>query len=330
VLAYLARRLVLAVITVWAVSALSFVIIKLPPGDFVSTYIAQIQSGGGTVSEQEAITLRQEYGLNDPGYVQYAKWMWRVLNGDFGRSMSEQRPVTDVIGDSLLLTVVISLAAVAVTWLVALPIGSYSAVKQYSIGDYVFTFFGFLGLAIPGFLLALAAMYVGFAYFNVNVGGLFSPSYANAPWSVGKVRDLLLHLPLPALIVGLASTAQLIRIMRANLLDELRKPYVVTARAKGLSESVAILRYPVRVALNPFASTIGYLFPFIVSGGIIVSLVLGLPTLGPILYQALVAQDMFVAGAMILLLGTLTVIGTLISDLLLMWIDPRIRLERRG
>lgn len=328
-LAYLGRRLVLAAITVWAVSALSFAIIQLPPGDFVSTYIAQIESSGGSVSAQEATSLRDQYGLNDPMYVQYFKWMWLVLHGDFGRSMSEQRPVTAVIGDSLWLTVIVSLAAVAVTWLLALPIGIYSAVDQYSIGDYAFTFFGFLGLAIPGFLIALVLIYLGYTYFNINVGGLFSSAYANAPWSIGKVGDLLVHLPLPAVVLALASIAQLIRIMRANLLDELRKPYVVTARAKGLSERKAILRYPVRVALNPFASTIGFLLPAIVSGGIIVSLVLGLPTLGPILYHALVAQDMFLAGAIILLIGTMTVVGTLLSDILLMWIDPRIRMAGR-
>jgi peptide/nickel transport system permease protein len=329
VLAYLARRIVLALITVWAVSALSFVIIQLPPGDFVSTYIAQIQQSGGAVSEQEVASLRDQYGLNQPIYVQYVKWMGLVLHGDFGRSMTAQKPVLDVIGDRLWLTIAVSLMAVLFTWIIALPVGIYSAVKQYSIGDYVFTFAGFIGLAIPGFLLALAVMYLAFVYFGVSIGGLFSPAYANAPWSIGKAGDLLLHLPLPAVVLGLASMAQLIRIMRANLLDELRKPYVITARAKGLSETAAILRYPVRVALNPFASTIGFLLPLIVSGGIIVSLVMGLPTLGPTLYQALTSQDMFLAGAIILLLGVMTVAGTLISDLILMWIDPRIRLAGR-
>ena len=225
------------------------------------------------------------------------------------------------------LTVVVSVAAVIFTWVVALPIGIYSAVRQYSLGDYLFTFIGFVGVAIPSFLLALIVMYLGFKYFNANVGGLFSAEYQLEPWGIDKVLDLLKHLPLPAIVLGLAGTAQLIRIMRANLLDEIRKPYVVTARAKGLSEMRVIMKYPVRAALNPFASTIGYLFPFIVSGSIIVSLVLSLPTVGPLLLKALLAQDMFLAGTIMLLLGVMTVIGTFISDVLLMWIEPRIRIE---
>ena len=215
------------------------------------------------------------------------------------------------------------------TWLLALPIGIYSAVRQYSIGDYLATLIGFVGLAVPSFMLALVLMYLGFKLFNANVGGLFSGELAQAPWGWAKTWDLIKHLPLPAAILGLAGTAQLIRIMRANLLDELRRPYVVTARARGLSEWRVILKYPVRVALNPFASTVGYLLPYVVSGSIIVSLVLGLPTVGPLLLRALVAQDMFLAGTIVLLLGVMTVVGTFLSDLLLMWIDPRIRLESR-
>jgi peptide/nickel transport system permease protein len=220
---------------------------------------------------------------------------------------------------------VVSVAAILLTWGLALPIGIYSAVRQYSAGDYLATFVGFIGLAVPSFLLALVLMYLGFKYFGANIGGLFSDEFAEAPWSLAKAWDLAKHLPLPALILGLAGTAQLIRIMRANLLDELRKPYVVTARARGLPEYRVILKYPVRVALNPFASTIGYLLPYVVSGSIIVSLVLSLPTVGPLLLRALIAQDMFLAGTIVLLLGVMTVIGTFLSDLLLMWIDPRIR-----
>jgi peptide/nickel transport system permease protein len=237
--------------------------------------------------------------------------------------------VSDVIGDRMSLTVVISLAAIVFTWAVALPIGIYSAVHRYSILDYTFTFIGFIGLAIPGFMLALIVMYVGFAYFGANVGGLFSPDFAEAPWSWARVWDLILHLPIPAIVLGISGTAQLIRIMRSNLLDELRKPYVMTARARGLPEHRVILRYPVRVAMNPFVSTIGYLLPYVVSGSIIVSLVLSLPTVGPLLLKALIAQDMFLAGTIVLLLGVLTVVGTFISDLLLMWVDPRIRLGRQ-
>jgi len=327
VLAYLIRRLILAILTVWAISVLAFVIIQLPPGDYITSYIAQMSASGSFVTEQEADALREQYGLNKPVWVQYLRWMKLVLRGNFGIALEWQRPVAEVIGDRLWLTMVVSVAAVLLTWGLALPIGIYSAVRQYSVGDYLATFIGFIGLAVPSFLLALVLMYAGFKLFNANIGGLFSDQFVEAPWSLAKAWDLTKHLPLPALILGLAGTAQLIRIMRANLLDELRKPYVMTARARGLPESRVILKYPVRVALNPFASTIGYLLPYVVSGSIIVSLVLSLPTVGPLLLRALVAQDMFLAGTIVLLLGVMTVIGTFLSDLLLMWIDPRIRTE---
>jgi peptide/nickel transport system permease protein len=326
-LAYIGRRVLLAIFTVWAISVLSFIIIQLPPGDYVTSYIAQMASSGSVVSEEEAQALRIQYGLGQPIYVQYAKWMRQVLAGNFGMSMKWRRPVTEVIGERLWMTVIISVAALLLTWALALPIGIYSAVRQYSLGDYAATFVGFIGLAVPNFLLALVLLYLGFVLFNAHIGGLFSPEYQDAAWSWARAWDLAKHLPMPALILGLAGTAQQIRIMRANLLDELRKPYVVTARSKGLSELRVILKYPVRVALNPFASTIGYTLPYIVSGSIIVSLVLGLPTVGPLLLKALVAQDMFLAGTIVLMLGMMTVLGTLISDILLVWIDPRIRLE---
>lgn len=326
-LAYLIRRLILAVLTMWAVSVLAFVIIQLPPGDYITTYIAQMSGSGSFVSAQEAEALRQQYGLDQPLYVQYLRWMAMILQGNFGMALEYSRPVAEVIGDRLWLTMVVSVAAILFTWLVALPIGIYSAVRQYSLGDYIATFVGFIGLAVPSFMLALILMYLGFTLFNANIGGLFSDELAEAPWGLAKLWDLTKHLPLPALILGLAGTAQLIRIMRANLLDELGKPYVVTARARGLPESRVILKYPVRVALNPFASTIGYLLPYVVSGSIIVSLVLSLPTVGPLLLKALIAQDMFLAGTIVLLLGVMTVIGTFLSDLLLLWIDPRIRFE---
>ena len=326
-LAYIGRRAILAIFTVWAISMLAFAIIQLPPGDYVTSYIAQMASMGSVVSDEEAQNLRIQYGLGQPMYVQYLKWMKLVVQGNFGMSMEWRRPVTEVIGDRLWLTVVVSVAALLLTWVLALPIGIFSAVRQYSAGDYVATFIGFIGLAVPNFLLALVILYFGFILFNANIGGLFTPELQDAPWSQAKVWDLLKHLPVPALILGLAGTAQQIRIMRANLLDELRKPYVVTARSKGLPESTVILKYPVRVALNPFASTIGYTLPYIVSGSIIVSIVLGLPTVGPLLLKALIAQDMFLAGTIVLLLGLMTVIGTLISDILLVWIDPRIRIE---
>jgi peptide/nickel transport system permease protein len=326
-LAYIGRRALLAVFTVWAISMLAFVIIQLPPGDYVSSYIAQMAAMGSVVSDEEAQNLRIQYGLGQPIYVQYWKWMKQIAEGNFGFSMEWRRPVTEVIGERLWLTVIVAVSALILTWVLALPIGIYSAVRQYSLGDYAATFIGFIGLAVPNFLLALVILYFGFTLFNANIGGLFSPELQDAPWSWARVWDLAKHLPIPALILGLAGTAQQIRIMRANLLDELRKPYVVTARSKGLPEPRVIVKYPVRLALNPFACTIGYTLPYIVSGSIIVSLVLGLPTVGPLLLKALISQDMFLAGTIVLMLGLMTVIGTLISDILLVWIDPRIRLE---
>jgi peptide/nickel transport system permease protein len=328
--AFIIRRLLLAIVTLWALTIVTFVIIQLPPGDFVDAYVAQASAMGSAISAAEASALRQAYGLDQPLWVQYVKWVSLISQGQFGLAFEYGRPVKEVIGDRLWLTIVISLAALIVTWTLALPIGIYSAVRQYSIGDYFFTLLGFIGLAVPNFLLALIILYLGFKYFGINVGGLFSAEYELAPWSWGKVWDLAKHVPIPALILALAGTAQLVRIMRANLLDELRKPYVVTARARGLPERRVIMKYPVRAALNPFASTIGYLLPFIVSGSIIVSVVLSLPTVGPLLLHALVAQDMLLASTIIMLLGVLTVIGTFISDLLLMWIDPRIRQGLHG
>ncbi len=326
-LAYLAQRLLLAILTVWAVSVLSFFIIQLPAGDYVDAYIALQRETGTLVSKQEAENLRIQYGLDQPVYVQYAKWVGLILQGNFGMSMEWRRPVLEVIGDRLALTIVVSVVALLFTWAVALPIGIYSAVRQYSFGDYIFTFVGFFGLATPSFLLALVVLYLAFSLFGANVGGLFSSEFKLAPWSMAKVWDLLKHLPVPALILALSATAQLIRVMRANLLDEVRRPYVVTARARGLPERRVILKYPVRVALNPFASTLGYLFPHIVSGSIIVSVVLSLPTMGPVLLRSLQSQDMFLAGTIVLLIGVMTVVGTFISDMVLLLIDPRIRLE---
>jgi len=326
-LSYIGRRLVLGLFTIWAVSVLSFAIIQLPPGDFSTTYLARL-ADAGVAAAAEADQIRAAYGLDQPMYVQYLKWVGQLLHGDLGMSLSYNRPVADVVGDRLFLSIVVSVAAILFTWAVALPIGVYSAVRKYSLGDYALTFVGFLGLAIPNFLLALILMYFGFTLFDAKVGGLFSAEYETAPWSAGKALDLLKHLIIPALVLGLAGTAQLVRVMRANLLDELKKPYVITARAKGLSERRLVTKYPVRVALNPFASSIGFLFPHIVSGAVVVSIVLSLPTVGPLLLEALQSQDMFLAGAIVLLLGVMTVVGTLISDLVLMWLDPRIRHAR--
>lgn len=325
--AFAVRRLLLAILTIWAISVISFGIIQLPPGDYVTAYVAQLMSTGTQVTDDEAANLREQYGLGSPFIVQYFKWMSQVAKGNFGISMGYNRPVRDVIGDRLWLTAALAFASVVFTWILAIPIGIYSAVKQYSVGDYAFTFVGFIGLAVPNFLLALVLMYLGFVFLGANIGGLFSPEYADSPYNLAKILDLLNHLWLPAIVLAVAGTAQLIRVLRANLLDELRKPYVVTARAKGLSEWRVVMKYPVRVALNPLISTVGYLLPLLVSGSIIISVVMSLPTVGPMLLVALLAQDMFLAGTIIMLIGIMTVIGTFISDLLLAWIDPRIRLE---
>lgn len=327
---YILRRVLLAILTTFFVTIASFVIISLPAGDFVDAYMAAARDQGAALTEADAEALRRLYGFDKPLYVQYIRWMRLVFQGSFGFSLEHLKPVREVIGDRLGLTVIVSLGSVLLTWAVALPIGIYSAMRQYSVGDYAFTFFGFLGIAIPNFLLALVIMYLGFALFDLDVGGLFSIEHAASSWSWERVKDLLAHLPVPVFVIGMAGTGATIRIMRANLLDELRKPYVVTARAKGMSEKRMVLKYPVRVALNPFASTIGYLLPSVFSGAVIVAVVLSLPTLGPILLKALVNQDMFLGGSIILMISVLTVIGTLLSDLLLLWIDPRIRVAGRG
>ncbi len=325
--AYLIRRLFYAVLTVWAVSIVSFVIIQLPPGDYVTAYLAQLSVQGSTLGMSEADNLRAYYGLDRPLYYQYYLWLERMVQGDFGYSFEHQKPVKDVIGERLLLTMILAFASVLFTWTFAIPIGIFSAVRQYSAWDYFFTFVGFIGLAIPNFLLALLLMWVGFAVFDLSVGGLFSPAYISAPWSWARLWDLLKHLWLPVIILGMAGTAQIMRITRANVLDELRKPYVVTARAKGLSGWRLIVKYPVRIALNPVISVTAYVWPYLVSGSIIVSVVLSLPTVGPILLRSLLSQDMFLAGSIIMLIGLMTVVGTFLSDLLLIWADPRIKLE---
>ncbi len=326
---FLLRRFVLSIITMIAVSMLAFMIMEAPPGDYVSSVISGMEATGTSVSKELAQQMRKRYGLDKPVYVRYARWIWRVLQGDFGRSQALGLPVTEAIGDRLALTLSVSLAAMVVSWGIALPIGIYSAVHRYSVGDYIATILGFMGLAIPNFLLALLLLYAGYRYFDTDVGGLFSPEFRQEPWTLAKVGDLLQHIWIPAIVLGLSPIAGLIRVMRANLLDELGKPYVVTARAKGLPEWRVILKYPVRMALNPFASFIGYWLPALIGSGTIVSVVLSLPTLGPIYLSSLVQQDMFLAGAIVLLLGILTVIGTFLSDVLLMVVDPRIRIGGR-
>jgi peptide/nickel transport system permease protein len=325
-LQYIARRIVMMIPTLFLISVVSFIIIQLPPGDFLTSYVTQLSSMGDLVDESAIQALRDRYGLGQPLYVQYLRWMNNMLHGDFGHSMEWNKPVLGLLTERLPLTFVLALSTMLFTWAIAFPIGIFSAVKQYSIGDYIATFLGFIGLATPDFLLALILMWVFFAYFNQSVGGLFSPDFQEAPWSPAKVWDLGKHMIVPMVILGLGGTASLIRVMRANLLDELHKPYVVTARAKGLSESKLLLKYPVRAALNPFISTAGWYLPALVSGSTIVAVVLSLPITGPLLLRALMSQDMYLAGSFIFMLSALTVIGTLISDILLAWLDPRIRL----
>lgn len=325
---FLIRRSITALAMIFAISIVSFILIQLPPGDFLSTYIADLREMGERVPEEQIEAARERYGLDDPIYIQYAKWMRAIiLHGDFGQSMQLSVPVEHLIKREIGYTVLVGLASILFVWVVAIPIGVFSATHQYSFLDYLFTFIGFLGLATPGFLIGLVVMWVGFSEFGVTIGGLYSPKYSNAPWSIARVVDLVKHLWIPVIIVGITWSAGLIRTMRANMLDELSQPYVETARAKGLSERMVIWKYPVRVALNPFISTIGYALPQIVGGIIITAVVLNLPILGPLLLNALLSQDMFLAGAIVLLLGCLTVLGTLISDILLVIFDPRIRLE---
>ncbi len=325
-LRFIVKRMISLVVTLVAVSVVAFAIIELPPGDFLTSYIANIAADGQTASQQLVDSLREQYGLDQPVLVQYTKWMGNILfKGDFGQSFEWNRPVVEVLWSRMSMTVMVSLATLMVTWMIALPIGIYSAVKQYSPGDYIATLLGFIGVAVPDFLISLVLMYIAFKYFNQSVGGLFSPQFESADWSFAKLLDLLSHLWIPVIIIGLAGTATLIRVMRANLLDELRKPYVIAARARGLPERTVILKYPVRVALNPFISTVGWVLPGLVSGSIIVSVVLSLPTVGPLLLRSLMSQDMYLAGAFVLLLSILTMVGTLLSDILLAVVDPRIR-----
>lgn len=327
-LRFTVKRVLWMIPSLFAVSFLAFVLIQLPPGDYVTTYIATLSASNEVVDRNTAADLRLRFGLDQPMIVQYAKWIIGIVTrGDFGLSFEWQQPVSGLIWERMALTMTLTFSTLLATWAIALPIGVYSAVRKYSIGDYFFTLLSFFGLAIPSFLLALVLMYVAAVEFGQDVGGLFSAEYQNAPWSIGKMLDLFAHLWIPVIILAVSSTASLIRVMRANMLDELPKPYVTTARAKGLSEFQLLVKYPLRIALNPFISTIAWLLPNLVSGSIVVAIVLNLPTAAPLLLQSLLAQDMYLAGAFVLLICALTLVGSLISDLLLALVDPRIRLE---
>jgi peptide/nickel transport system permease protein len=325
---YLLRRLSYGAILVALISVTSFIIIQLPPGDWLSAYVMSLRVQGAQINEATIEGLKRQYGLDQPPVQQYLTWMTGVFRGDFGFSFSYRRPVADLIAERLPVTLLISLLTIAVSYAIAIPIGILSATKQYSFIDYLATFIGFIGLSIPSFLVALLLMFFAYRFFGLSVGGLSSPEYIGEPMSWGKFLDILAHLPVPILVIGLSGTAPLIRILRGSLLDELKKPYVETARAKGVSERRLLLRYPVRLALNPIISTAGWLIPAVFSGQIIVSIVLGIPDMGPLLYDALKSQDTYLAGSIILILSALTVLGTFISDILLALSDPRIQIEK--
>ncbi len=324
---YVARRFLYMLLLLFMGSGVSFAVITLPPGDYLSYYIDRVTMNGASVTEEELAGLRSFYGLDQPVYIQYVKWLWRVVQGDLGRSFGWNRPVGELIWERLPMTILVAFGSLLVTYVIAIPIGVYSAVRQYSIPDYLATFFGFIGLSVPPFLLALVAMMFFHNNFGMSVGGLFSPGMEQQPWSLAKFWDLLVHLPVPLLVIGLGGTAHLIRTMRATLLDELRKPYVQTARAKGVEEWELLRTYPVRVALVPIAATIGWALPAIFSGSVIVSIVLNLPTIGPLLYSALTTEDMFLAASTVMISMALTLIGTFISDILLAILDPRIQYD---
>jgi peptide/nickel transport system permease protein len=325
-LRYVVQRLGIMVPTLLVISFLVFVVIQAPPGDYLSVYIAELQSQGAAVDPAKIAAIRAQYGLDQPFLMQYLTWVVRLLQGDMGYSFEYGLPVSQLVGDKLLLTMVVSIATIAFIWVVSFPIAIYSATHQYSLGDYFASFLGFIGLATPSFLLALMLLYFAHIWFGVSIGGLMDPAYLDQPWSWPKIRSLLAHLWVPVIVIGTSGTAGMIRRLRANLLDELQKQYVTTGRAKGLPPGKLLRKYPLRMSLNPFIADIGSLLPEVVSGAVVVSVVMSLPTTGPMLLDALRSQDMYLAGSFLMFLALLTVIGVFISDLLLAVLDPRIRL----
>lgn len=324
---YLIRRLLIMIPTLLVISLIVFIIIQLPPGDYLTTYVAELQAQGEAVSSAKIAFLREQYGLDRPMWEQYLVWLSGMLQGDMGYSFEYSLPVNDVVGDRLWLTFIVSMATIIFTWIVSFPIGVYSATHQYSWGDYGLTFLGFLGLATPNFLLALVLLYVANVMFGTSIGGLMDGQYIGAPWSWGKIGSILEHLWVPVVVIGTSGTAGMIRRLRANLLDELHKQYVVTGRAKGLPPFRLLIKYPLRMSLNPFIADIGNLLPQVISGAAIVSVVLSLPTTGQMLVQALKSQDMYLAGSFLMFVAALTVVGVFLSDIALAMLDPRIRLS---
>jgi peptide/nickel transport system permease protein len=324
---YVIKRILLMIPTLVVISILVFVIIQLPPGDYLETYIAELQSQGESVDESKIAFLREEYGLDRPMYEQYLVWVSGMVVGDYGYSFEYNLPVNEVIGDRMFLTILISLTTIIFTWMIAFPIGIYSATHQYSWGDYGLSFLGFIGLATPNFLLALVMLYFANVYFGTSIGGLMDPEFIGQSFSWAKLKSVLEHMWIPIIVIGTSGTAGMIRRLRANLLDELQKQYVTTARAKGMEEKKLVRKYPLRMALNFFISDIGSLLPSVISGAELTAIVLSLPTTGPLMLSALQSQDMYLAGSFLMFLAMLTVVGVLISDLLLVMLDPRIRLQ---
>lgn len=326
-LRFIVQRLLLLPILLLLFSIIVFALVQAPPGDFLTSYVSMLATSGSSIDEAQVAALKAQWGLDQPFHIQYLRWMQNLLRGNLGMSLEYQRPNNELIGERLLLTILLALFSFVFTWAIAIPAGILTAVKQHTIIDYVFTVLNYIGVAIPNFMLALILMWIAFSRFGLSVTGLFSPEYIDAPWSWARVVDLLKHIWLPMIILGVAGTARLTRVMRANLLDEMNKPYVVTARAKGLSEWKLVLKYPVRLAINPLVSTIGWYLPQLFSGSLIVATVMNLQNIGPLLLRSLITQDMYLAGSILLIYCLLTIIGTLISDILLALLDPRIRME---
>lgn len=324
---FVLRRLLILIPFLFLISVVSFAVIQLPPGNFVDTYVHNLELQGGSVNAGQRASIEAQYGLDKPIYVQYGIWVGHIAHGDFGNSFLYDRPVVDILKERVPRTVGIALAAMLLTWLIAVPIGIYSALRQYSIWDHLFTFISFVGLAVPGFLLALVLMYVVYEKTGWLVTGMFSPEYRAAPWSVAKFVDMMKNLWLPLLVLAATSAAGVVRVLRASLLDEIKKQYVTTARSKGMPEWKLVMRYPVRIAINPLISTIGWMLPAMVGGEVVVSKVLNIPTTGPVLLESILSQDMYLTGALVMILSALTVVGTLASDVLLAVLDPRIRYE---
>ncbi len=326
-LRFIVQRLLLLPLLLVLFSIIVFWLVQAPPGDYLTSYLSNLASSGSSIREEQVEALRHQFGLDQPGYVRYLLWMEGLLHGDFGYSLEYQRPNIDLIGERLVLTILLALFAFVITWAVAIPTGIYSATHQNSLLDYFFAVLNYIGVAVPNFLLALILMWIAFAYMGINITGLFSPQFEQAPWSWDRFVDLLKHIWVPGVVLGVAGTARLMRVMRANLLDELNKPYVVTARAKGMSEWALVLKYPVRLAFNPLVSTIGWYLPQLFSGSLIVATVMNLQNIGPLLLRGLIQRDAYLASSILLIYCFLTIVGTLISDVLLAVVDPRIRME---